>query len=240
MGECFLLLADRKNEKGGEKAMRAEVRIDKIIVRAAISTFAAAVMLIAILFGVLALAFPQTMMDLTYSLGMDKACVNYAITSYARFDAVEYIAKGADTALAAQMYDKADKCLEYLVSDEDFDKFCEQKNQTVVDGLSDVDYRGYYLRQLCVAKYRAGKGKDAVDRACGLLNGSFAAGNPLVAVLAEARIDQGKGLPTVQYAYEKMTGVLSGEEYANYSEADKAYFQQIYTTIQTWLVTPLA
>ncbi len=220
--------------------MRSEVRVDRIIVRAVISTFAAAMTLLAIMFGVLALAFPQTMMDLTYSLGMDKACVNYAVTSYARFDAIEYIAKGADTALAAQMYDKADKCLEYLVSDEDFDAFCQQKNQSVADSLSEADYRGYYLRQLCVAKYRAGKGVNAVDRACELLNGSFTAGNPLVAVLAEARIDQAKGLPTVQYAYEKMTGIVNGEAYESYSEADKAYFQQIYTTIQTWLVAPLA
>ena len=220
--------------------MRGEVRVDRIIVKSVISTVAAALTLLVILFGVLVLAFPHTMMDLTYSLGMDKACVNYSVKSYERFDVIEYIAKGADTALAAKLYDKADQCLESLVADEDFEEFCSQKNQAVVDGLSEVDYRGYYLRQLCVAKYRAGKGIAAVDRACGLLNGSFVSGNPLVAVLAEARIDQVKGLPTLQYAYEKMSGIAGSEVYAGYSEEDQAYFQQIYTTIQTWLNTPLA
>lgn len=220
--------------------MRADIRIDKMIARAAISTLAAISILIVVLFGVLALAFPQTMMDLTYSLGMDKACVNYALTSYARFDAIEYIAKGADTALAARMYDKADECLEYLVADEDFDQFCAKKNVDVAGSLSEADYRGYYLRQLCVAKYHAGETTAAIDRACGLLNGSFTSGNPLVAVLAEARIDMDAGLPTVQYAYEKMTEIVNSELYAQYSAVDQAYFQQIYTTIQTWLVAPLA
>ena len=145
--------------------MRADIRIDKMIARAAVSTLAAISILIAVLFGILALAFPQTMMDLTYSLGMDKACVNYALTSYARFDAIEYIAKGADTALAARMYDKADECLEYLVADEDFDQFCAKKNVDVAGSLSEADYRGYYLRQLCVAKYHAGKTTAAIDRA---------------------------------------------------------------------------
>ena len=219
--------------------MRAEVRVDRIIVRAVLSTLAAVTLLVALMFGVLALAFPQTMMDFTYSLGMDKACVKYSVTSYARFGAVEYIAKGADRALAAKLYDQADECLEYLITDEDFEEYCQKRNAVLSESMQATNYQAYYRRQLCVAKYRSGKTTEAVDRAWTLMNGAFASGNPLVAVLAEARIDQDAGLPTVQYAYQTMTEVMTGEIYAAYPTADKAYFDQIYTTIQTWLVAPL-
>ena len=58
------------------------MRLDKIVLKAFLKTLAAALLLLAIMVGVLAVAFPHTMMEMTYSLGMDKASVSFAVTSY--------------------------------------------------------------------------------------------------------------------------------------------------------------
>lgn len=211
------------------------MRLNKIILKAFLQTFAAVLVLLGILFGVLCLGFPQTMMDMTYSLGMDGASVDYAITAYERFDKVEYIERGADTALQAKLYEKADECLEKLIADDGFASVCERKDaENVAAGLP-AGYRAYYLRQLCVAKYEAGKTSAAVDRAIELMDGTFAGGNPLVAVLAAARADGQAGATTLQYAMQKMTDLALGDVYSGYDAAERAYFDQVLATVQKWV-----
>ena len=210
------------------------MRLDKIIVKAFLKTLTAALVLLIILFGVLAVAFPHTMMDLTYSLGMDKASVSFSLTSYERFHRVDYIAMGADTALAAGMHEQANECLELLIADEGFDDFCNARNENLPDQAKGTTYQAYYFRQLCLAKYLMGDGNAAIERAVQLMDGTFVSGNPLVAVLAQARMDGQAGAPTIQTIYNTMTALKDTDVYGNYSTDDKAYFDQVYVSVAKW------
>ena len=210
------------------------MRLDKIVLKAFLKTLAAALLLLAIMVGVLAVAFPHTMMELTYSLGMDKASVSFSVTSYERFHRVDYIAKGADTALAAKLHKQADECLELLIADEDFMAYCETRNASLPEDAQGTTYQAYCYRQLCLAKYMSGNGSAAVDRAIELMAGPFAQGNPLVSVLAQARMDKGDGVSTVKSVHEKMLAMKSLDVYANYSVDDRAYFDQVYVSVEKW------
>ncbi len=209
------------------------MRLDKIIMKAFLKTLAAALILLGILFGVLAIAFPHTMMDFTYSMGMDKVSVSFSITSYERFHRVDYIAMGADTALAAGMHEQANECLELLVVDDGFDDFCNTRNETLPDQAKGTTYQAYYFRQLCLAKYAMGDG-TAVGRAVELMGGTFVSGNPLVAVLAQARMDGQAGASTIKTIYDTMKALKDTDTYRNYSTEDKAYFDQVYVSAEKW------
>lgn len=210
------------------------MRLDKIVLKAFLKTLAAALLLLAIMVGVLAVAFPHTMMELTYSLGMDKASVSFSVTSYERFHRVDYIAKGADTALAAKLHKQADECLELLIADEDFMAYCETRNASLPEDAQGTTYQAYCYRQLCLAKYMSGNGSAAVERAVELMAGTFVQGNPLVSVLAQARMDKADGVATVKSVHEKMLAIKGMDVYANYSVEDKAYFDQVYASAEKW------
>ncbi len=212
------------------------MRLNKIILRAFLQTFFAALLLMGISLGVVCLAFPQTMMDVTYSMGMDGASVDFALTSYERFGTVEYIKRGADTALAANLYEKAEECLEKLVADDDFDATCEALDRANEAANKPTGYRAYYYRQLCIAKYEVGKTTEAVDCATTLLGGKFEQGNPLVAVIALARADKDvqAGQATLVYALQQMDKLQADGVCDGYEDADKAYFGQVLETLQKW------
>ena len=210
------------------------MRLNKIILKAFLQTLAAALLLMGISLGVVCLAFPQTMMDVTYSMGMDEASVNYALTSYERFGTVDYIKRGADTALEAGLYEKAEECLEKLIADDAFEATCEALDRANEAAGKPTGYRAYYYRQLCLAKYELGKTTAAVDLAIGLMDGKFEEGNPLVAVVAAARVDGQAGQATLVYALEKMEQLQTDGVYDNYEDADKAYFGQVLATLQKW------
>jgi galactose-1-phosphate uridylyltransferase len=56
--------------------------------------------------GLLCLAFPSTMMGLTYNLGMDKSSIYFAECAYSRSDDVYYIAYATEIAIEGESIDK--------------------------------------------------------------------------------------------------------------------------------------
>lgn len=210
------------------------MRLNKIILRAFLQTLAAALLLMGISIGVVCLAFPQTMMDVTYSMGLDEASVDFALTSYERFGTVKYIVHGADTALEAKLYAKAEECLEKLLADDNFEATCEAMDRANEAAGKPTGYRAYYYRQLCLAKYEVGKKGEAVDCAITLLGGKFEQGNPLIPVLAAARVDGQAGQATLVYALEKIEQLQTDGIYDGYEDADKAYFGQVLNTLKKW------
>ena len=210
------------------------MRLDKIILKAFLQTLAAALLLMGISLGVVCLAFPQTMMDVTYSMGMDEASVNYALTSYERFGAVDYIVRAADTALEAKLYEKAEECLEKLIADEGFESACEAMDRANEAAGKPTGYRAYYYRQLCLVKYEVGKTTEAVDCAVRFMGGKFESGNPLITVLAAARVDGQAGQATLVYALQQMERLQTNGVYDGYEDADKAYFGQVLNTLKKW------
>ena len=212
------------------------MRLDKIIWRAVWKTLLAAAALIAAMLLLLISLFPHTLMDFTDSLGMDKLSVKFAVTSYERFEKIDYIANGARVALRANLYDEADECIELLIADDGFQAYCDAKDAEAGALLPGEGYRNYYYRQLCLAKYLSGEKTGAVDRAVQLTAQSFSVGNPLISVIAQARADGDDGRATMVYVYEKMTVVRAGV-YENYSVQDQAEFDRVYATVTAWTQT---
>ena len=75
------------------------MRVDKVIFKAFISTLTAIILLFAFMFSVLALAFPSTMMQISYDFGRDKSSIRYARRAYKWFDDTYYMAYAMEVAI---------------------------------------------------------------------------------------------------------------------------------------------
>lgn len=212
------------------------MRMDKLIWKTVISTLVATLVLLTAMFGILSLFFPQTMMKITYTMGMDKASVNFSETAYQRYGVVDYVGYGADVALGAGLHSQAETFLEKLIADDEFESYCEKKNERLTGEQANTTLQAYYRRQLCLSILWQGDGERAVNRSLELMGDSFAAGNPLVEVILFAnRLDGADGEATVLAAYTKLAEIKDSDRYGRYSAADKAYFDQVFAAVGGWL-----
>ena len=78
--------------------------VDKVILRAFLSTLAAFAILLLFMFAALTLVYPQTMMELTYSMGMESSSIHFAEQSYKRSNDVYYIAYATEVAIGEENY----------------------------------------------------------------------------------------------------------------------------------------
>ena len=83
--------------------------VDKLIFRVFLTTLASVAILFLFMITALVCVYPQTMMKLTYNLGMEKASVWFAEVSYDRSDDVYYIAYATEVAIDQQDYEKIEK-----------------------------------------------------------------------------------------------------------------------------------
>ena len=205
------------------------MRLDKVILKAALSTLGAILVLLIIMLGALSLIFPQTMMEFTYTLGMDKACIHFANRSYDASGDVYYIAYAFETAVGADDYANVDACGEKLIADEDeFESYCAQRTSQFPEGVTGT-YADYVYRQVCTAKYRCGNTQGAVERALQLCGENrFSRNNAMVAVIVAA-IGQ-KDEATVAAAIKKMQAI----DTTVLPEADSDYLAQVLTAAQEW------
>ena len=211
------------------------MRMDKLIWKTVISTLVSALVLLFAMFGILSLFFPQTMMKITYTMGMDKASVNFSATAYERFGVVDYVGYGADVALGANLHQQAEAALEKLLADDEFESYCNKKNESLDGEQVNTTLQAYYRRQLCLSIFWQGDGERAVNRSLELMGNSFTAGNPLVEVIRYARMSEADGESTLRTAYTKLSEIKNGEVYGRYSAADKAYFDQVFAAVGGWL-----
>ena len=193
--------------------------VDKIILRAFLTTLASIALLFLFMLTALVCVYPQTMMKLTYNLGMEKASIWFAEISYDRSDNVYYIAYATEVAIGQQDYAKIDACGETLIKDEGFTSYCEDKNkESTADGIR---YEQYLYGQVCIAKYERANATEAVNRAFGFIEETkFPDNNAVVAVLITAL--QKGDTETVELIKGKMIAMQN-----NVNEGDKAYFDAI-------------
>ena len=90
------------------------MRIDRVIIRAALSTLAAIGVLFALLIAVMCLIFPQTMMQVTYDMGMDKLSVHFASVAYDRSGDAYYAAYATEVSIGANYDDTTEEFGEKL------------------------------------------------------------------------------------------------------------------------------
>ncbi len=166
------------------------MRGDKIILKAVLSTLAAIVTLIVLLFSALAIFFPSTMMKFTYDLGMGDASLHFAQRAYERSDEIYFVAFATEVAIVEEDFKEIDAYGEKFIKDKKFNEFCQEKDESF--NAQTGSYRRYVYGQICVAKYKRGKAEKAVARAVELNGGTFVEGNPISAVLHAALRKQDK------------------------------------------------
>ena len=194
------------------------MRIDKVILRAAVSTLVAIAALLAVMLLALCFIFPSTLMYITYDLGMDGASIRYAKRAYAYTSDVAYIAFATEVAIGLDDYAQIEACGEELIDDENFDGYCEEKNALIA---SDGGYGQYVFGQICVAKYNQGEKTEAIEKAFALVGNGFPKNNAVAAVLLTAI--SADDTQTVQEVKGKMNEMNSSE----FSDSDKEYFDAL-------------
>ena len=199
------------------------MRVDKVIIKAFISTFSAIVLLFGFMFGVLSLAVPATMMELSYDFGRDETSIRYAERAYDWFADPYYMAYAMEVAISSDNQEKIETCGEELTKDEEyFTQYCAEK-QAALDTQADLlgvtmNYEDILYGKIAVAKYKQGKKEEAVNYAFDTLKGGFSLDNSVMAVFYSAVGDQ----DTVNMIKGKMN-----ERAVNVAEEDKATFDEM-------------
>ena len=206
------------------------MRVNRIAVKVALSTFLAVVILMAVLFAALSFIYPSTMMGITYDLGFESASIQYAKHAYKRSDEIYYIAFATEVAIGEKDYEKIEECGEKFVADKGFSAYCRDKNEGKPEGVT-TTYQQYVYGQVAVAKYYVGKAEDAVDFAFLINRKAFPQNNAVAAVLLTA-IKRQDG-QAVQMILEKLEAFRAETE-GTLTDEDGAYlyrmigFAQVY------------
>ncbi len=188
--------------------------IDKIILRAVLSTLAAIGVLLVFMITALCAIFPSTMMGISYNLGMESASIHFAERAYNGSGDVYFIAYATEVAIEQEKTEKTVACGEQFIADEEFDSFC---------ALKGADYQRFIYGQVCVSQYKNGEKDKAIENAYTFLKGSFPKGNPLSAVLvASLEVNDSA---TVAKIAEKLATLTPT------SEAEITYLQQALKAI---------
>lgn len=193
------------------------MNVDKIIFRAFFTTLAAVAVLFVFMITALVCVYPQTMMELTYDLGMEKSSLWFAEVSFDRSHDVYYIAYATEVAIGREDYAKIDSCGEKFLAHESFTEYCDERN---TDSDADVTYESYVFGQVCMAKYRCGDAEGAVERAFELTGNAFPKNNAVVAVLLTAL--QNGDTQTAILVRQKLQALKT-----ELSEGDIAYLDSI-------------
>ena len=104
------------------------MRVDKVILKAIISTVSAIVVLFAIMFGALVAAFPSTMMQITYNMGMNAVSAKYAHRAYGYSGDVYYAAFATEVSILDGDVEKVAEYGKLLIADDEFATYCDARN----------------------------------------------------------------------------------------------------------------
>ncbi len=193
------------------------MRVDRVILRAAISTLISILVLFAFMLGALCLIFPSTMMGVTYDLGMNEASVDFAKTAYDRSHQIEYIAFATEVAIETGDNARVEECGTVLIAQDGFETYCDKRDSELT---ADIAYKQYIYGQVSVAKYALNK-TDAVATAfAGLAENTFPKNNAVVALLVAAlRADDTQTVAEIKTEMNERASTII--------EADKSYFDEI-------------
>ena len=161
------------------------MRVDNVVLRAALSTVAAIVVLFGFMIFTLSYVYPSTMMNIAYDLGMENASITCAKRSYKRSGEVYYIAFATETAIVEEDYEQIAQCGALFVEDEEFLQYCKLRGEALGTSLNG-SYEQYVYGQVCVAEYKLGDKEKAIDDAFAYLGNTFPKNNAVDAVLVAA------------------------------------------------------
>ena len=196
------------------------MRIDKVMLKAFISTFSAIILLFAFMFSVIALAFPSTMMELSYDFGRDETSIRYAQRAYNWFDDTYYMAYAMEVAIGSDNQEMIEKCGEIVVEDDQyFTQYCAEKQALLSDDM--MRYEDYLYGKIAVAKYIQGKKEESVNYAFDSLKGGFPLDNAAVSVFyAAARNGD-------QETVNMIKGKMEEQQVSTFADGEKAEFDKV-------------
>ena len=167
----------------------------KLVLKTALITFGAAVLLGVLILMILCFAAPKTMMDFTASMGMDGLSGNFAYSEYERSGDLECLARSYLVAVEEGEDEKALERWEKLYADEGFSAYC-QSGAPSAEGLPAYSYRDYLVGSAARVKFRLAIDDAAKEQVLAFALGetakSFPEGNPTIALAAEAISRQDK------------------------------------------------
>ena len=164
----------------------------KTILRTALLTLGATLVIAIAVFGIVSFCFPYVMMDFTASLGLESLSGDYAYQEYERSGSIDCLARSFVIA-AERKNDKAADARFTVLYEEERDKFEEYCASFVADtaetGIEEVSMRDYLLGLACRVKYRLQNSSwdEVCDFAINNTKESFPQGNPVVYLAVEAR-----------------------------------------------------
>ena len=196
------------------------MHVDKVILRAVISTILAMLVLSTFLVLTLSLVFPFSWMKITYDLGMDGVSVRNAKRAYHYTGDVSYIAYATEVAIGADDCERVEECGEMLILDENFLSYCETRNQALPENADGI-YEQYVYGQVSVAKYRLGDKDGAVTTAFDGLENRFPKNNAVVALLLTAlKVEDSETVDKIERKMNEMVGSIA-------SNTEKAYLEEM-------------
>ena len=206
--------------------------MDKVILKAVLSTVLGIVLLCGILVAALVLVYPSTLMTLAYDVGMDGASAWCAGRAYNQFDNVYYIAYATEVSIGLGDAEKIDRYGSRFVADEKFGEYCAQMDEDTAEiGGS---YAKYIYGQVCVAKYSQGKRQEAVALAFSVNETGFPERNAAAAVLLNALVANSEvDEPFIADMLSRMREMLAAQEEAQtFPDADIEYLKSMIDLTQ--------
>ena len=199
---------------------------NKIIIRAFLTTLASVAVLFLFMLGALVCVYPQSMMKITYNLGMENSSVWFAEVSYDRSKDIYYIAYATEVAIGEKDYKKIDSCGSRMINAKEFGEYCAERDESVA-GSGALSYEQYVYGQVCIAKYKRNKANDAITLAFESLGSAFPKNNAVVAMLLTAL--QEEDAETIAVIKEKM-----GELKITLEDVeDVAYFNAVFKLLES-------
>lgn len=202
------------------------MHVDKIILRAALTTLAVVLMLCAFMTLALCFVFPSTMMQITYDMGMNAASVKYAERAYDYSGDVYYAAFATEVAILDGNTEKIAECGNKLISDEQFATYCAARNADK-PLLAKGKYEQYVYGQVYAAEYAiattTAEKSLVINKAfLSLEADSFPQGNAVATVVIAAR--KKDDTETLLAIREKMNEIDKDA----FTAADAARFDDVF------------
>ena len=210
------------------------MQMDKVILRAILSTLAAIGVLIAIMALVCAFLFPSTLMTLSYNLGMEKSAVRYAERAYKRDGGAYYVACAFEISVGEGKDADIEKFGEELIQNAEFLDYCKKIDEDAPETVTG-SYAQYVYGNTYAAEYRNAKTAEekiaAFDKAFACVEG-FPQNNAVVKVLLSA-LRRGD-LTSADYALNGMLALrVNGASLL--SDADKQTLDEIISLAQRYV-----
>ncbi len=201
--------------------------MDKVILKAVFSTLMAIIVLCGVMTAALVFIYPSTMMGLAYDVGLDNASAWFAGRAYNQLDNVYYIAFATEVSIGTGDMEKIDEYGSKFILDESFGEYCSRMDEQT-SGIGN-SYAQYVYGQVCMAKYRLGKGEEAVELSFSINEDCFPPKNAAAAVLLIALQRNGQeDLPVIENILARLKA-LQEEQKTNktFSDEDLEYLESM-------------